>query len=133
MGLFTPLLTGTGDCTLLNTRTGTALATRAELADDSASRRRGLLGRDHLERGHALAIAPCNAIHTFFMRFSIDVLFVRKDGRVVKCAHDVRPWRIALAPTAYAVIELPAGTLRASNTERGDHVTFQPADHRSSG
>ncbi len=133
MTLFTPLLTGTGDCTLVNPRTGTTLATHTELAGDSASRRRGLLGRDRLDAGHALAIAPCNAIHTFFMRFSIDVLFVRKDGRVVKCAHGVRPWRIALAPTAYAAIELPAGTLDATSTERGDHVVFQPVDHRSSG
>ncbi len=133
MALFTPLLTGAGDCALRNTRTGTILATHIELAGDSATRRRGLLGRDCLDAGHAFAIAPCNAIHMFFMRFAIDVLFVRRDGRVVKCAHDVRPWRIALAPTAYAAIELPAGTLRATKTERGDRMVFEPASHRSIG
>ncbi len=132
VALFTPLLTGTGPWALRNTRTGAVLATDVELAGDSASRRRGLLGRDRLEPGHALAIAPCGAIHTFFMRFAIDVLFVRKDGRVVKCADDVRPWRIAIALTAYAAIELPAGTLRESGTRRGDRVAFESDASRPS-
>ncbi len=121
----TPVVERPGAYVLRNARTGTTLADRVELAVDSASRRRGLLGRDRLDAGHALAIAPCGSIHTFVMRFAIDVLFVRRDGRVVKCAHDVRPWRIALAFTAYAAIECPAGTLRQTRTEPGDRVVFE--------
>jgi uncharacterized membrane protein (UPF0127 family) len=128
--LLSPLVERPGDCLLRNTRAGTVLADHVELAGDSASRRRGLLGRDHLDDGHALVIAPCGGVHTFFMRFAIDVLFVRRDGRVVKCAHAVRPWRIALAPTAYAAIECPAGTLRRAETRRGDRVAFEPASAR---
>ncbi len=133
MPLLTPLLKGSGQHALRNTRAGTILATHIELAGDSATRRRGLLGRDRLDEGQALVIAPCGGIHTFFMRFSIDVLFVSKDGRIVKCAHRVRPWRIALALTAYAAIELPAGTLQASNCARGDQVVFEPTSLPSSG
>lgn len=133
MALLTPLLRDSGQHALRNTRTGTILANQIELAGDSASRRRGLLGRDRFDAGQAMVIAPCGGVHTFFMRFAIDVLFVSKDGRVVKCAHRVRPWRIALALTAYAAIELPAGTLQASNCTRGDGVVFEPISHPSSG
>ena len=118
---------------LRNTRADTVLAERVELAADSKSRKRGLLGRDRLEEGHALVIVPCGAVHTFFMRFTIDVLFVRRDGRVVKCAHAVRPWRMAVALGAYAVIELPAGALRRSGTGRGDRLVFEPTTPAPSG
>jgi len=123
--LLTPLLDQPGQCQLRNARTGSVLADRIELAADSKSRRRGLLGRDRLNAGHALVIAPCRGVHTFFMRFAIDVLFVRSDGRVVKCAHDVPGWRITVALTAHAAIELPGGTLRRSRTERGDRVLLE--------
>jgi hypothetical protein len=120
-----PLLDQPGSCRLRDSRSGVILADRIELAADSSSRRRGLLGRDRLDTGHALVIVPCGAVHTFFMRFPIDVLFVRRDGRVVKCAHDVRPWRLAGTFTAQLVIELPAGILRQSNTGPGDHLVFE--------
>ncbi len=125
-----PIVDHPDEYVLRNARADTLVAGRLELAIDAATRRRGLLGRDGLEEGHALVIAPCGGVHTFFMRFPIDVLFVRRDGRVVKCAHAVRPWRIALAPTAYAAIECPAGTLRRSGTDRGDRVVFERASRQ---
>jgi uncharacterized membrane protein (UPF0127 family) len=70
-----------------------------------------------------MALAPTNAIHTFGMRFPIDVLFVRRDGVVVKVQRNVPPWRIAAALWAYAVIELPAGTLSARDVTVGDVLT----------
>lgn len=69
---------------LRDERNGAILASRLEAAFDSRSRRRGLLGRAGLEAGAALVVAPCNAIHTFFMRFPIDLLFVTRDGKIVK-------------------------------------------------
>ena len=69
---------------LANTRTGRVVAHRLLAAFDSASRRKGLLGRRSLPDGQAMIIAPCRAVHTFFMQFSIDILFVSKDGRVLK-------------------------------------------------
>jgi uncharacterized membrane protein (UPF0127 family) len=89
------------------------LAARVELAASSSTRRRGLLGRDALESDQALVIAPTFAIHTFGMRFSIDVVFARRDGRVIKVVHGLRPGRIAWAPGAFAAVELSAGSARA--------------------
>jgi uncharacterized protein len=109
---------------LRNERTGATLAGHLETAFDSASRNRGLLGRDGLDAGHALIIAPCSSIHTFFMRFTIDVLFVAKDGRVVKVRPHVRPWRMALAFRSFAVVELPAGA--SADTRPGDRLELVP-------
>ena len=108
--------------TLMNRRTGRALATGIETAFDSETRRRGLLGRDGLPEGAGLIIAPCNGIHMFFMRFAIDVAFVSRDGRVVSVRRGLKPWRIAMALRAFATIELPVGALDASGTTRGDDL-----------
>jgi hypothetical protein len=124
-----PLLRRPGDPHRLeNTRNGRTIATHLGTAFESKSRRDGLLGRDGLAPGEALIIAPSNAVHTFFMRFSIDVLFVRKDGQVVGLRHAVRPWRIAVSPRAYAVIELEAGTLAATDTRAGDVVALREVE-----
>src|SRR5262245_10071395 len=82
---------------LVNTRDGRLVADRLLAAFDSNSRRTGLLAHTGLPEGSAMIIAPTNAIHTFFMKFPIDVLFVAKDGRVLKIRHAVPPWRIAAA------------------------------------
>jgi uncharacterized membrane protein (UPF0127 family) len=103
------------------------LVSRLEAALDSATRKKGLLGRDGLDPGTGLAIAPCGGIHTFFMRFPIDVVFVARDGRVVKVRHAVKPWRLALAVTAFCVIELPAGTAARSETRAGDRLELFPS------
>ena len=105
---------------LVNERHGHVIATHLLTAFDSNSRRTGLLKHDSLPEGNALLIAPCNAIHTFFMRFDIDVAFVAKDGRILKVRHAMRPWRIAGALRGFAVVELPAGVLARSETRAGD-------------
>ena len=112
---------------LENVRTRRVIADHLLTAFDSTSRRHGLLGREGLPEGSALIIAPSNAVHTFFMRFSIDILFVRRDGGVVKMRSVVRPWRIAASLRAFAVIELPAGSLAQSNTTAGDRLICRPA------
>ena len=105
---------------LRNTRSGKAVATTLEAALDSASRNRGLLGRDSLPPGHALIIAPGSLVHTFAMRFSIDILFVARDGRVLKARSAVPARRIAGALGSFAVVELAAGELKLSDTQPGD-------------
>ena len=105
---------------LANDRHGRVVAGTLLTAFDSSSRRRGLLGRDSLPEGIALIIAPSNAIHTFFMRFAIDVAFVSKTGRVLKVRSAIPPWRIAGAWGGFAVVELPAGALARSDTRAGD-------------
>ena len=104
---------------LVNTRTGVTIADSVAGAYDPATRRQGLLGRDGLSDGEALIIAPTNAIHTFFMRFDIDVAFVARDGRILKIRAAIPPWRISAAMRAFAVVELSAGVLAATETRTG--------------
>jgi uncharacterized protein len=110
---------------LWNLRTGDAIATRVVAAFDSGSRRQGLLGRRGLLAGEALVLAPCSSVHTAFMRFPLDLIFVSRDGRVVKTSPGVRPWRIRLAWRAFAVVELASGSLDRSGTIRGDVVELR--------
>ncbi len=111
-----------GRYTLQNERTGVSIARQLETAFESASRNRGLLGRTGLPPDHALIIAPSNMVHTFFMRFSIDLLFVDRGGKVLKIRTDVPRWRIVGSLKAFAVIELPAGSLQESGTRMGDRL-----------
>jgi uncharacterized membrane protein (UPF0127 family) len=123
-----PLLRpGATNHVLENVRTRRVVAAQLLAAFDSASRRQGLLGRDGLPPDSALIIAPSNAVHTFFMRFAIDIAFVRRDGRVIKVRSAVRPYRLAASLRAFAVIELPAGALEQSDTMRGDTLICRPA------
>ena len=116
---------------LVNQRTDEALATCVEVAVTRRDRRKGLLGRSGLEPASALIIAPCFSIHTMFMRFDIDAVFVDEDGRVVKVVRDMTPWRIAVDPTAHAVVELPAGSLRDRQVNVGDRLyLLEPGGRR---
>lgn len=112
---------------LRNERTGAIVASRLETAFDSKSRRTGLLRRTSMPEGSGLVIAPTSAIHTFFMRFSIDVAFVAKDGRILKIRTNLPPWRMAGALSAFAVMEFPAGTLDRCDTRAGDRLSIVSA------
>ena len=96
------------------------------LALTRAERNKGLLGRDSLNLWAALVISPCWSIHTMFMRFPIDVIFVDRDGRAVRIVRDLQPWRMAVARRAHAVIELPAGSLRTRDVRVGDELYLDP-------
>ena len=97
---------------LVNERTGAALASVVEIAVTRAERRRGLLGRDALDQSAALILAPCVAVHTVFMRFPIDVVFVDREGQVRTIVRNLQPWRIAASPRAYAAVEMAGGVDR---------------------
>ena len=107
---------------LENERTGRTVASILEPAFDSRSRRRGLLRRDRLAAGAAIVLAPCAAIHTLFMRFPIDVVFVARDGTVARVCSRMKPWRAAFAFGAFAAIELTAGGAGESGTAVGDRL-----------
>ena len=125
-----PLLTRPNTPHLLrNARTGLTLATALEPALDSRSRRRGLLGRNGLAPGEAVVLAPCCAIHTLFMRFTIDVVFVRRDGVVTKVCPGVKPWRAAVALGAFAAIELAEGGTGRGAAQRGDRLFLDSAHY----
>jgi len=109
---------------------GSMIATQLETAFTSETRRRGLLGRDHLDSGAAVIIAPCSAIHTFFMRFAIDVAFADRQGTLIKFYSALPPWRIAFAIGAFAAIELPAGTLEQSDSHPRDVLELRRVQPR---
>ena len=97
---------------LCDRRSGDVLLPHLELATSFWQRFRGLQLRSSLPEGHGLLLAPCNALHTFFVRFPIDVAFLDSTGRVIATIEDLRPWRIVppLAE-AFAILELPPESL----------------------
>ncbi len=86
------------------------------------SRRRGLLGRSSLCTGEGLWIVPCESVHTVGMQFPIDVLFLSGEMRVLKIRPNMGQWRIAACLRASSVLEVPAGTAKATATQRGDRL-----------
>ena len=111
---------------LLNERTRECVAASVEIARTRRTRRRGLLGRDHLDAAAALILEPCASVHTFFMRFNIDVVFVNRGGYAVKIVENLPPWRMALSLRAHAVIEMAAGSVRRHHVAVGDRLYMSP-------
>lgn len=112
---------------VVNLTRQTMLADRLEVADHGANRRKGLLGRDSLFPGEGLWIKPCEAVHTFCMRFAIDLVYLDRKNRIRKVRSGVRPWRMSACLSAHSVIELPSGTVQATQTQAGDRLEFSPA------
>jgi len=104
---------------------GRVLADRADIADSSAKRRTGLLKHTKLDPGEGLWIAPCEAVHTFAMKFPIDVVFLSKKKKILKIRPSMVRSRIALSLLAHSVLELPAGTCEATGTTKGDLLQFE--------
>jgi uncharacterized protein len=129
MHLFTPILAQPAKpWRLVNRSRSLVLATRVQTAFDSRTRRTGLLKHDSLPHDTVLAIAPSNAIHTFGMRFPIDVLYVRRDGTVVKRVLGLRARRISAALRGFAVLEFGAGHPGVAATQVGDMLAIETND-----
>lgn len=104
-----------------NQTKGTVLADAAEVADSFFGRFCGLMLKPPLATGQGLYLAPCNAIHMFFMRFAIDAVFLDKDGKVVGLVENLKPGRLSpVFSQAHACLELPAGTISSTATAIGD-------------
>ena len=99
---------------------GDVVVDECVVADSPASRMKGLLGRSELRPGEGLLLRPASSIHTFFMRFPIDVVFLDKGLRVVRISDQLRPWRAASRRGAHAVLELPAGECSRRGLEPGE-------------
>ena len=110
---------------LIHERTDAVIASSVELALSRTARRTGLLGRVAMDPGAALMLAPCCAVHTAFMRFPIDVLFMDRSGRAMRVIHGLKPWRAAASPRAYAVVELAAGVLARFEVGAGDRFRLE--------
>jgi uncharacterized membrane protein (UPF0127 family) len=124
---------GTATPYLVASHKGRELARRVLTADDHESRGKGLLGRSSLDPdeglwivlGAGLWLVPCPTIHTFFMKFPIDVVFLDGSKKVVKVIENMKPWRLsAWVPSAASVLELSGGVLNGS-VAVGDSLDIQ--------
>jgi uncharacterized protein len=112
----------------LATDEGAVVCERCEVADTTLKRMRGLLGRDGLEPGTGMLLPHEPSVHTAFMRFPIDVVFLDRANAVVKVVDELRPWRMAGARGARSVLELPAGAARAAGLAPGMTLVASPID-----
>jgi len=100
----------------------TLIGDAIDSAETSAERRTGLLKHTKLEEGAGLWIVPCEAVHTFFMKFAIDLIYLDRRKRVRGVRRAVGPWRFSMCLPAHSVIELPPGTIDRTNTQKGDQL-----------
>jgi uncharacterized protein len=101
---------------------------RCVVADTSLNRLVGLLGRSRLGSGEGLLIRPTSAIHTCFMRFPIDAVFLDRDLVVLRAVSDVRAWRVRACRGSRAVLELAAGEIWRRGIRPGDRLRLsEPA------
>ena len=117
---------------VINLDKGTVLAKKLYIADNFFYRLKGLIGTADLENDTGLLIIPCSSIHTFFMRYSIDVVFLDHQNRVCRILHSLPPYRIGpIVKGAKKVLELNAGVSLATGTEIGDHIVFSGEDGKN--
>ena len=107
-----------------NTDRQTELADAADIADTSQKRRTGLLKHQSLEPGQGIWIVPCEAVHTFGMKFPIDVLYLSKQKKVLKIRDNMKRSRMSVCLRAHSVLELPAGHAAHTSTQVGDQLEF---------
>ena len=102
------------------------IASHVDLAHTSATRMKGLLGKTSMEQNYGLWISPCRSIHTFFMKFPIDVIFLSSSNQVVKLINNMKPFRLSpIVFSAKSVLELSTGAIEKSGTQIGDQVVFR--------
>jgi len=110
---------------IINVSRNTLLADKAVIAGTFFSRLTGLLGRSGLKQGEALILAPSNAIHSFFMRFTFDAVFLNRKKQVIGLVPWFKPFRLSRVYfSAVYTIELPSGIIQSSNTQIKDQIEF---------
>ncbi|HZR24100.1 MAG TPA: DUF192 domain-containing protein [Vicinamibacterales bacterium] len=114
----------------MNERTGQLVASDVELAVTRAARRRGLLRRDALDPSTAFLLSPCCSIHTAFMRFPIDAIFLDRDGVVRRIVSDLKPWRAAVDVGAWMVVEMAGGAAATHGMRAGDRLYLSVTSDR---
>ena len=110
---------------LRNVTRGTVLGEAIDVADTSAKRATGLLKHTELRAGEGLWIVPCEGVHTYFMKFPLDLVYIDKKNVVRKVVRNVPPWRASFCLMAHSIVELPVGTIEGSATRKGDELAFE--------
>jgi hypothetical protein len=106
-----------------NATRNTVLVDRGRVANNAWTRFKGLLGVRDLPEGDGLAIMPCKGVHCMFMSIPIDVVYVGDGDKVVALDPEMKPWAVGkMYRAARYVIELPAGTVRRTETTIGDQL-----------
>lgn len=116
---------------VVNRTRDTRVASSVRVADTHWSRLLGLMGTSAAEfqPGQGLWIVPCHGVHTFAMRFPLDLIYLDREGAVVEVLEAVKPWRIApVRMRAASVLELPSGAVRGSGTQTGDRIEMKAAE-----
>jgi uncharacterized protein len=108
-----------------NQTRNTVLGESIDVADTSEKRRVGLLRHTGLNAGEGLWIKPCESVHTFFMKFAIDLIYIDKAHKVRKVRSAVPPWRLSACLTAHSILELPPGTIERTATQAGDELAIE--------
>ena len=115
-----------------NLTRGQNLVTKGAAAANIASRLRGLIGRPRLVDGEGLLILPCTGVHTHFMRYPIDVLYVNPNGEIIAMDQAMAPWRFGrIHSRARFVVEIPAGTVASTGTQIGDRLLVKGMSGRA--
>ncbi len=110
---------------LINKANNTVISENVMVADTFFRRLRGLMFTKTLPEENALHIEPCNGVHTFNMRYSIDILYLDKSQIILAVDEDMRPWRIGrFVNNAVAVVELPRGRVKKMCIKTGQAVQF---------
>lgn len=111
-----------------NVTRGTSIGDAIDKAETSAQRRTGLLKHVKLDEGQGLWIIPCEAVHTFFMKFALDLIYIDRKHCVKSVSRAVPPWRFSACFSAHSILELPVGTIDRTKTEKGDELELVPGD-----
>ena len=109
-----------------NLTRGTSIGDAIACAETSAERRTGLLKHTNLDEGQGLWIVPSESVHTFFMKFALDLIYLDRKKRVRGVRKAVVPWRMSMCFAAHSVIELPVGTVERTGTQKGDELEIAP-------
>lgn len=108
---------------LYNSTQNCLIADDVKIADNFISRTIGLISKKEISHAEGLLIKPCCSIHTFFMRFEIDVLFINRKNEVVALYENVKPWKVLpIHPSSHYVVELCSGLIEKNNISKGDTV-----------
>jgi len=110
---------------LINKNNGKILADNLKIADSFFKRLKGLLGRNSFNKGEGLHIISCSSIHSFFMKFRFDAIFLNKNNEIVYLIQNMPAWRVSeICFSAYSVVELPSGIIKETETSVGDVLEY---------
>lgn len=108
---------------MVNKKNDVVIANKVAVANTFVTRLRGLMFKKNFEENSAIMIFPCKIIHTFFMRFSIDVIFLSKDNMVLNIIENMTPGKISsLVKDSQTIVELPTGKVKESKLKQGDII-----------